>query len=132
LSSVAEPLGTLEVALNHATQLLQKDPALAAEQALEILKAVPRHPHAELILGAARRRLTGNPAAALEVLEPLAREQPRSAAVHLELGGRAGRGGRGREAIEALRRALQLKPESPDGWRLLADQFDAPGMPPRR
>ncbi len=126
MSSVAEPLGTLEVALNHATQLLQKDPALAAEQALEILKAVPRHPHAELVLGAARR-LMGNPAAALEVLEPLAREQPRSAAVHLELGVARAEAGFGREAIEALRRALQLKPDAPDAWRLLADQFDASG-----
>ena len=130
MSGAAEPLGTLEVALNHATQLLQKDPALAAEQALEILKAAPRHPHARLVLGAARR-LTGNPQAALELLEPLAREQPRSAAVHLELGVARGEAGLGREAIDALRRALQLKPEAPDAWRLLADQFDAIGEPDR-
>ncbi|HEY2339595.1 MAG TPA: sulfotransferase, partial [Steroidobacteraceae bacterium] len=31
------------------------------------------------------------------------------------------------EAIAALRRALELKPDSPDGWRLLADQFDISG-----
>ena len=29
----------------------------------------------------------------------------------------------------ALRRALQLAPESPDGWRLLADQLDVTGNP---
>ena len=130
MSGAAEPLGTLEVALNHATQLLQKDPALAAEQALEILKAAPRHPHARLVLGAARR-LSGNPQAALELLEPLAREQPRSAAVHLELGVARGEAGLGREAIDSLRRALQLKPDAPDAWRLLADQFDAIGEPDR-
>jgi len=126
LSSAAEPLGTIEIALHHATQLLQKDPHLAAEQALEILKAVPTHPHARLVLGAARR-LTGRIDAALEVLEPLAREQPRSAPVHLELAVARGEAGFGRDAVASLRRALQLRPDAPDAWRLLADQLDAIG-----
>jgi predicted Zn-dependent protease len=126
LSSAAEPLGTLEVALHHATQLLQKDPALAREQALEILKAIPGDPRARLVLGAAQR-LTGRIEAALELLEPLSREQPRSAAVHLELGVARGEAGFAQKSIAALHRALQLKPDSPDAWRLLADQFDAVG-----
>jgi predicted Zn-dependent protease len=119
-------LGTLEVALHHATQLLQKDPALAREQALEILKAIPGDPRARLVLGAAQR-LTGRIEAALELLEPLSREQPRSAAVHLELGVARGEAGFAQKSIAALHRALQLKPDSPDAWRLLADQFDAVG-----
>ena len=126
MSSAAEPLGTIEIALRHATQLLQKDPALAAEQALEILKAEPRHPRARLILGAARRRAS-TPLAALEVLEPLAEEHSESAPVLLELGIARAEAGRGREATAALRRAVQLQPKSPDGWRLLADCLDAEG-----
>src|ERR1700686_4454191 len=80
----SEPVGTLDVALGHAARLLERDPRLAAEQADEILKAVPGHPDARLILGVARRR-AGLTQAALELLEPLAREQPRSAPVQIEL-----------------------------------------------
>ena len=109
LNTVTQPVGAIDVALAHAKRLLEKSPELAAEQAREILKAVPGHPHARLILGAAHRS-AGRPQAALEVLEPLAREQPHSAPVHLELGVARGEAGRGREAIAALRRALQLQP----------------------
>jgi predicted Zn-dependent protease len=126
LSDAAEPAGTLEVALAHARRLLERDARLAAQQAGEILKVVPAHPLARLILGAAHR-INGQTQAALAVLEPLAREQPRAAAVHLELGAALSEAGRAAEAVPALRRALLLKPDSPDGWRLLADQLDARG-----
>jgi tetratricopeptide (TPR) repeat protein len=116
----------LDVALGHAARLLQRDAALAAEQASEILKAVPGHPHARLILGAAHR-IGGQTRSALEILEPLAREQPHSAPVHLELGIARGEAGRGPDAVAALRRAVQLQPRSADGWRLLADGLDAQG-----
>ncbi|HXQ64733.1 MAG TPA: sulfotransferase [Steroidobacteraceae bacterium] len=126
MSSASEPVGTLDVALAHAGRLLTKEPALAAEQASEILKAVPGHPHARLIVGQAHR-LAGHTQAALEVLEPLAREQPRSAAVQLELGISQGEAGRFEEAAAALRRAAQLKPDLSDAWRALADVLDAVG-----
>jgi predicted Zn-dependent protease len=126
MSSAAEAAGTLEVALNHATRLLRKDPALAAAQALEILKVAPGHPHARLVLGAAQR-LRGRHQAALSILASLAREQPRSAPVYLEWGVALGQAGLGRDAVQALNQALRLAPESPDGWRLLADQWDALG-----
>jgi predicted Zn-dependent protease len=126
LNSVSEPVGTLDVALGHAARLLEKDPRLAAEQADEILKAVPGHPHARLILGSAYR-IAGQTQLALEVLEPLASEQPRSASAHLELAIARGEAGRFDEAIASLRRALQLKPDSVDGWRLLADHLDQAG-----
>jgi predicted Zn-dependent protease len=126
LNSVSEPVGTLDVALGHAARLLEKDPRLAAEQADEILKVAPGHPHARLILGAARR-ITGQTQSALEVLEPLAREQPRSAPAHWELAIAQGEAGRLNEAIASLKRALQLKPDSPDAWRLLADHLDQSG-----
>jgi predicted Zn-dependent protease len=122
----AEPFGSLDVALAHAKSLLPKDPRLAAEQALEILRTVPAEPRARLILGAAYR-ITGRLQAALELLEPLAREQPRAAAVHLELGAALCEATRGREGTAALRHALQLQADAPDGWRLLADQLEAHG-----
>jgi tetratricopeptide (TPR) repeat protein len=121
-----EPTGSLDVALAHAARLLKKSPLLAAEQAGEILRAVPGDPRARLVLGAAHR-INGQLQAALEVLEPLAQEQPRSAAVHLELAIALGEDGRAGEATTALRHALQLQPDSPDAWRLLADQLEASG-----
>ncbi len=54
MSTPAEPVGTLEVALAHASRLLATKPSVAAEQAYEILKVVPRQPQAMLILGLAR------------------------------------------------------------------------------
>jgi predicted Zn-dependent protease len=125
-SAAATPVGSLDVALAHARRLLQRDPRLAAEQASEILRAVPGEPRALLVLGAAKR-LCGHAAAALAILEPLAREQPRVAAVHLELGTALADDGRVAAAADAFRRAVQIQPNSPDGWRLLADQLDANG-----
>jgi tetratricopeptide (TPR) repeat protein len=116
----------LDVALGHAARLLERDAALAAEQATEILKAVPGHPHARLILGAAHR-VGGQTQLALEVLEPLAREQPRSAPAQLELAIARGEAGRVGDAIASLQRVLQLKPDSADALRLLGDYLDVAG-----
>ena len=126
MSTASEPVGTLDVALAHAARLLETQPQLASEQASEILKAVPGHPPARLILGIARR-IVGDLAAALEVLEPLAREQPRWSAAQLELGVALGDAGRGSEAIATLKRATELQPDLPNAWRLLADHLDASG-----
>src|SRR5579872_185589 len=126
LNKVSEPVGTIDVALGHATRLLEKDPRLAVEQAGEILKAVPGHPHARLILGAAHRR-AGHTQAALEILAPLAREQSHSAPAHIELAVALGEAGRTTDAIAALRRALQLNPNSIDAWQLLAEQLELIG-----
>jgi predicted Zn-dependent protease len=116
----------VDVALGHAARLLERDPRLAVEQADEILKAVPGHPYARLILGTAHRH-AGQTSTALRVLEPLAREQPNSPAVHIELAIALSEAGRTSEAISAVRRALQLKPNSPDAWRVLAEQLDLIG-----
>jgi predicted Zn-dependent protease len=125
--SQTEPIGTLDVALNHATRLLGAQPAMAAEQATEILKVVPGHPHARLLLGVARR-LLGDVNGALDILEPLATEQTRSAASQLEYGVSLGQADRLTDAISALRRAVQLAPDRPDAWRQLADHLDAAGQ----
>ena len=121
-----EPVGTLAVALAHAQKLLVSDPALAADQATEILKAVPGHPVAQLLLGVARRR-GGDLPAALAVLEPLANAQPGWFAVYYELGLTLGSARRGDEAVAALRRAVELKPDLNDAWRALGDHLSAIG-----
>ncbi|MDH5177462.1 MAG: tetratricopeptide repeat protein, partial [Gammaproteobacteria bacterium] len=121
-----EPAGTLEVALAHAGRLLETAPALAVEQAEEILKVVPNHPPAVLILAQARGRIDG-PAAELEILEPLAKAQQKWAAAQFELGLTLGRLGRGDEAVAALRRTVALKPKHPEAWRHLGDHLLAQG-----
>ena len=122
----SQRLGSIDLAVSHARRLLEKKPDLAAEQAREILNVHPDHPTARLILGAAHRR-GGRLQAALDVLEALTAEFPHSAPAHLELGVACLEHGRGAEAEAALRRAVQLNPASPDGWRLLADCLDARG-----
>jgi tetratricopeptide (TPR) repeat protein len=128
-SAAAEPVGSVETALAHAVRLLEREPALAAEQATEILKAVPHHPHATLILAAARRT-SGDATQALSLLAPLLKQQPRWATLHYELGMTFSTLGRGEEAVGALRQAAQLSPESPSAWRALADQLAVIGDEP--
>src|SRR5471032_2024276 len=103
MSGAPEPVGTLEVALAHAGRLLATNPSMAAEQAAEILKVVPDHPVAMLVLGSARRAC-GNSAAALAVLETLADRQPQWAAAQYELGLTLSSAGQSDGAIAALRR----------------------------
>lgn len=97
---------------------------MAAEQAAEILKVVPGHPLAALLLGVARRR-SGDPAASQGILEPLAQAQPNWAAAQYELGVTLGARGSGEAAIVALKRAVSLKPDMPDAWRALGDHLTA-------
>src|SRR5258708_25403428 len=108
LNSIAEPFGTLDVALAHATALLGKDPARAAQQAHEILKIVPSHPLARLVLGSAHR-ISGQTQDALAVLEPLARDPPRSAPVHPELALALGAVGRPHAPLVELRPPVELQ-----------------------
>jgi len=128
LNGVSEPVGTLDVALGRAARLLESDAALAAEHAREILQAVPTHPRARLILGAAHR-IVGQMQLALEILEPLGRELPHAAPVHLELGVARAEAGYLRAGIAAIRRAVNLQPASADGWRILADYLEADSDP---
>ncbi|HEX2493521.1 MAG TPA: sulfotransferase [Steroidobacter sp.] len=126
MSGASEPVGTLEVALNHAARLLATTPAAAAEQAAEILKVVPEHPQATLLLGVARRR-TSDASTAVSILEPLAAKHPNWAAAHYELGLALGANRQGEAAVTALRRALQLNPEMGEAWRALGDHLTAIG-----
>lgn len=126
MTSGSDPVGTLEVALAHAQHLLASQPALAADQAREILAAAPAHPGALFILGSALRQ-AHRTAEALETLQPLARTQPRWAAVHRELGFALGDAGRGEEAVATLRTAVRLQPTLGDAWRALGDHLNAMG-----
>ena len=126
MSGASDPVGTLDVALAHAARLLATQPALAAEQAEEILKVMPGHPAATLILGSARRA-AGDAAAAFVTLDALSRAQPKSASVQYELALTLAALGRGEAAVAALRRALQLKPDLADAWRRLGDHLSAMG-----
>jgi tetratricopeptide (TPR) repeat protein len=119
----------LEVALSHAARLLSAQPALAAEQATEILKVVPDHPVATLLLAVAHRSC-GDPGSALERLQQLCRKQPRWAAAQYELGTTLGSLGQGEAAMAALRRAVALKPDMADAWRALAEHLTAIGDTP--
>ena len=126
MTTESDPAGTLEVAMKRASELLGVDVSLAAAQAQEILKAVPEYPPAILLLASANRQ-SGDPAAAMGILETLVKRQDVWAAAHFEHGLTLAALGRGDEAIDALKRTVELKPGYPDAWRLLADHFMATG-----
>ena len=127
MNEAQEPTGTLEFAVAHARRLLEGSPVLAAEQAEEILRSVPGHPPALLLLAAARRR-SGQPAAALQLLEPLAEQLPQWAPAQFEYALALAATGNGDAAIAALRHALKLNPGHSDAWRVLADHLMAVGQ----
>jgi predicted Zn-dependent protease len=116
----------LEDALALAQRLLDTDPALAAQQASEILRVFGAHPIAAWVLGASQRR-QGLTLAALQTLGPLAASQPRAALVHFELGLALMQTGDSKGAIQSLQQAVRLKPDLPQAWRVLGDQFAALG-----
>jgi predicted Zn-dependent protease len=126
MSKASEPVGSVEVALRHATRLLEGNPVLAAEQAGEILKAVPAHPLATLLLGVARRS-SGDAAAAFDVLGPLAAMHPQWALAHYELALALSGLQRNAAAIAALQHAVTLKPDMADAWRALGDELSVAG-----
>jgi predicted Zn-dependent protease len=126
MSKASEPVGSVEVAVRHATRLLESSPVLAAEQAGEILKAVPAHPPAMLLLGVARRS-SGDAAAAFDVLGPLVAMHPQWALAHYELALALSGLQRNAAAIAALQRAVTLKPDMADAWRALGDELSIAG-----
>jgi Flp pilus assembly protein TadD len=126
MSEAPEPVGSVEVALRHAARLLESSPVLAAEQAGEILKAIPGHPLATLLLGVARRT-GGDAVGALDVLNPLAAMHPQWALAHYELALALGALDRNAAAITALQRAVTLKPDMADAWRALGDELTNAG-----
>ena len=108
----------VDARLMRAAALLETDPAAAALEATEILKEHPGHTAALLLLGTARRG-TGSPEAAASFRE-LAAAHPNSAPIHLELGQTLAIEGRDADALEALKRAVELEPNLAQAWRELA------------
>jgi len=123
-TAAQEPTGPLQVALQHTARLLASNPALAIEQAGEILKTVPHHPLATLLLGIAHRTV-GDTEAALKSLEPLTGAHPRWAPAFYELGLTYLEQERAEPALKALRRAVYLDANLPDAWRVIGDQLSA-------
>ncbi|HMH27891.1 MAG TPA: sulfotransferase [Steroidobacteraceae bacterium] len=128
MGEASEPVGSVEVALAHATRLLDSNPVLAAEQAGEILKAVPAHPVAMLLLGVARRT-GGDATGAADALSPLVAMHPQWALAHYELALAQSALERNDQAIAALQRAVTLKPDMADAWRALGDELTIAGDP---
>jgi tetratricopeptide (TPR) repeat protein len=126
MSAEQEPVGTLEIALANAARLLESEPALAVAQATEILKVVPGHPPAALLLGKALLA-SGDPERAVATLSDLTRREPHWALAQHACGVALAASGRGEEAIAHLRHALQIKPDLADAWRALADHLRAIG-----
>jgi predicted Zn-dependent protease len=124
--ATTEKTGTLEAALAHTERQLATNPANAEAQAREILRVVPGHPKAELLL-ATTLRAQGRFADARAILEPLARSQPKVAAIHCEWGVVLGALGDTAAAIAALKHATKLAPQHPSAWRELGDQFSVAG-----
>ena len=114
--------GSIAAAIDEAARLLATSPAMAEQRARTILEAAPRDPRALLILASARRR-RGDHAAALGLLEPLARAHPGAARTYYELGlARAGSGDR-EGGVAALRQAVSLNRELAEAWRALGDEL---------
>ena len=120
------PTVSVEAALAHGMRMLEHDPLMASEQARQILHAAPGEPVARLLLGMAHNAL-GEPARALEVLQPLSLEQPSAPRVWMELGVAHAESHDHPKAIAAIERAARLQPTLPRVWLNLAALLDASG-----
>ncbi|WP_321391821.1 tetratricopeptide repeat-containing sulfotransferase family protein [Emcibacter sp.] len=125
-SANQDPHGDLKTALNHAASLLQQNPALAEQQAREILKVIPDFDPANHILGASLR-FQGKLPEALMVMEPLTDKLPFSAPIWHEYGLALAAAGNGDNAVKALRQAASLNPQQAEAWRALAEQLTLSG-----
>ena len=118
--------GDLQTALANALELLRRDPALAREQAEEILKVYPGTMRAQRILASALR-LQGQAQRGLDLLTPLLAEFRDSPDFLHEIAQCYGAVGRGEDAIGALRRAVSLDPRHAPAWQTLGHQLKVAG-----
>ena len=116
----------LSIALRHASSLLGSDPALAEQQALEILKPYPNEVNGLTLLGTARR-LQRKFDTALRALRMALKRAPDFAIVHQEIGLTLMALDRGDDAVRALRKAVELQPKMPLAWKALGDVLAAQG-----
>jgi tetratricopeptide (TPR) repeat protein len=116
----------LATALRHAASLLEKDPALAEQQALEILKPFPDDVNGLTLLGTARR-LQRRFDEASRTLRKALKRAPEFAMAHQELGLTLMAMDRADDAVNALRQAVELQPKLPMAWKALGDLLAAKG-----
>jgi tetratricopeptide (TPR) repeat protein len=126
LTGADDPKGSIAVALRHGFSLLAGAPAMAAEQAGEILKVAPRDPHAHFLMGAAKRRL-GEQGAAVSHLALALKTLPPSADLLLELALAEAARGEGKRALAFAARAMATNGGVTNGWRALADELTRAG-----
>jgi tetratricopeptide (TPR) repeat protein len=119
LESALTPVSEVDLKLIRVAALLESDPATAAGEAAQILRAHPGHAAALLLLGTAHRACGDAQAAAAEFAE-LAAAQPDSPVIRLELGRALRAAGRDSEALAALERAVELAPDLAEAWRELS------------
>jgi tetratricopeptide (TPR) repeat protein len=112
MTHAADPVGTLQVALAHASRLLENQPKLSAEQAEEILRALPEQPDALLVLGLARRAL-GHSGEAVAPLRRAVALRPDLAPAWLALGDLYTEVGDVRNADFAYARHIQCSTRDP-------------------
>jgi tetratricopeptide (TPR) repeat protein len=116
----SEQAGSLATALRHALRLLDRSPALAERQAVEILNVIPDYPDALLILGIAKR-FNGDVPAACETFDKVTAAQPFWADAHYQRGLGLASLGRTDDARAAIIRATEIKPQMSEAWRALGD-----------
>ncbi|MGH8107587.1 MAG: tetratricopeptide repeat-containing sulfotransferase family protein [Arenimonas sp.] len=124
MSASPEMVSNLETALSHASRLLQVNPALAAEQATEILKVLPDQPNALMLLALSQNAL-GEPKKSLETFSRLIKVQPQWPAAYFEMAQAFAKSGNQVDAIACLLTALRLKPDLPKAWLCLGDYYSA-------
>lgn len=115
--------------LSEIERLLGSDPAGALARAEELLTSVPDEPMALTFQGVAHR-LLGNPHAAADVLARVCERWPDAPFPHLQLGLALREGHHDQRAVDAMRRALAIKPDFADAWLALADLSIAMGRGP--
>ncbi|HEX5764743.1 MAG TPA: sulfotransferase [Woeseiaceae bacterium] len=120
------PVGDTHIELKQALALLQRDPLLAKRKAEEILAVSPDLADAKQVLGTSLR-LLGDPLKALSLIAPIAAVKEPSPDLLHEFGLCLGAAGRGADALEVLRKVLQLDPRHAGAWRSLGDQLAAAG-----
>lgn len=104
--------------IGQAKALLGVDPRACATLA----RTLPPSLEVRFLLGAALRR-SGEPAAALEILTPLAAERPGAWGLHYEQGVALAMLGRTVEAVAALERANAADPRASLPWHALGDLY---------
>ncbi|WCL52965.1 tetratricopeptide repeat-containing sulfotransferase family protein [Gimibacter soli] len=122
----AEPTGSLATAIAHTSRLLAQNPALAEEQATEILRVVPESPEAALLRAMAVAR-QGRRDEAEGQFVALLKRLPDYAGAWFELGQFHARAGDMESAVDAVRRAVKEAPGYTQAWLALADMLTVQG-----